>query len=599
MKQFFLTMAGVFAGLLLFFVLIPFLVIASFIGAASKPKDTTPAQAVLQLDLRGGMSDQEPQNPFAAFGGGSGLSVISVVETLRHAEGDNKVKGVFVRLPEGGMSPAAADELRQAFLHFRKAGKPVWAHSQGLYPSGVVTSTYMLGASADQLWMQPDSAFQATGFAGEDIFFKRFFDKYGVKADFEQRQEYKNAVNPYLFDDYTPAHRESSLSWMTSIYRTAVLTAAIDRKKEPIAFVRTFEAGPYSAEDAKAKGLIDGVGQVRDTAQAMLAKAGPKAELVDFEDYMGKAGRATRAASAMKGGSAIAVIGAEGPIMTGAGGGGNPFGGDQTVWSDDVADSFYQAIEDKDVKAIVFRVSSPGGSDTASEQILAAVKAARKAGKPVVVSMGTYAASGGYWISSDASAIVAQPTTLTGSIGVYGGKFVLGEALSRFGIDIRQTAVGGEYANAFGSAAEFNPTQRAAFAGWMDRIYEGFVRRVSEGRKLPPERVREIAKGRVWTGVQARQLKLVDQIGGYYDAIDVAKRLAKIEGDVRIKHIDGGGSPFEAFERLFGISSTSIRTVAAAAWILGDPRAEAVMDEMASARLRERGAMVLAPTPLR
>lgn len=596
MKQFFLTMAGVFAGLLVFFVVVPFLLIMSIVASA-QPKDTTPSVAVLQLDLRDGLTDQDPQNPFAMFGG-SGMSVISVIEALKHAQTDDKVKGVFVRLPEGGMAPAAADELRQAFLRFRQAGKPIWAHSQGLYPSGVVSSTYMLGAAADQLWMQPDSAFQATGFAVEDMFFKRLFDKYGVKAEFEQRREYKNAVNPYLFDNYTAAHKESELSWMTSIYRTAVLTAAIDRKKEPIAFARVFEAGPYSAQEAKAKGLIDGVGQVRDTSEALLAKAGKKAKLVDFYDYMTSVRREAKAASALGSKPAIAVIGAEGPIMTGTSGGGNPFGGDETVWSDDVAESFYKAIEDKDVKAIVFRVSSPGGSDTASEQILAAVRAAKKAGKPVVVSMGTYAASGGYWISSDASAIVAQPTTLTGSIGVYGGKFVLGDALGRFGVDVRQTAVGGEYASAFGTGETFNPAQRAAFAGWMDRIYEGFVTRVSEGRRIPADRVREIAKGRVWTGVQARQLKLVDQIGGYYEAIDRAKALASLKGEVRIKHIGGAASPFEAFEKMFGISSASLRTVAAAGWVLGDPRAEAILDEMATARLRERGATVLAPTPV-
>jgi protease-4 len=597
MKQFLLTMAGVFAGLFLFFVLIPFVLIASIVASA-QPKDTTPAQAVLQLDLREGLTDQEPQSPFAAFGG-SGMSVISVIETLKHAETDTKVRGVFVRLPEGGMAPATADELRQAFLRFRKAGKPIWAHSQGLYPSGVVTSTYMLGASADQLWMQPDSSFQATGFAAEDMFFKRFFDRFAIKPEFEQRREYKNAVNPYLFDDYTPAHRESQLSWMTSIYRTAVLTAAIDRKKEPIAFTRAFESGPYSAEEARANGLIDGVGQVREVSDALLAKAGKKAELVDFHDYQSGVKARARAGGALGGKPAIAVIGAEGPIMTGTGGGGSPFATDQNVWSDDVADNFYKAIEDKDVKAIVFRVSSPGGSDTASEQILAAVKAARKAGKPVVVSMGTYAASGGYWISSDASEIVAQPTTLTGSIGVYGGKFALGEALGRFGIDVRQVGVGGDYAGAFGTAEGFSQGQRAAFSAWMDRIYEGFVKRVSEGRKLPPEQVREIAKGRVWTGVQARQLKLVDSIGGYYEAVERAKALAKIEGEARIKHIGGSGSPFEALEKLFGVSSTSIRTLAAAGWILGDPRAEAIMDEMATARLRERGATVLAPTPIR
>jgi protease-4 len=596
MKQFLLTMAGVFAGLLVFFVVIPFLLIMSIVASA-QPKDTTPSAAVLQLDLRDGLTDQDPHNPFAMFGG-SGMSVISVIEALKHAQTDDKVKGVFVRLPEGGMAPAAADELRQAFLSFRQAGKPIWAHSQGLYPSGVVSSTYMLGAATDQLWMQPDSAFQATGFAVEDMFFKRLFEKYGVKAEFEQRREYKNAVNPYLFDNYTAAHKEAELSWMTSIYRTAVLTAATDRKKEPIAFARVFEAGPYSAEEAKAKGLIDGVGQVRETSDALLAKVGKKAKLADFADYMATVRREATTGSVMGGKPAIAVIGAEGPIMTGTSGGGNPFGGEETVWSDDVAEAFYTAIEDKDVKAIVFRVSSPGGSDTASEQILAAVRAAKKAGKPVVVSMGTYAASGGYWISSDASSIIAQPTTLTGSIGVYGGKFVLGDALGRFGVDVRQTAVGGEYASAFGTGEAFNPDQRAAFAGWMDRIYEGFVKRVSEGRKIPAAQVRELAKGRVWTGVQARQLKLVDQIGGYYDAIDKAKALANLKGDVRIKHIGGAGSPFEAFEQMFGVSSTSLRTLAAAGWVMGDPRAEAILDEMATARLRERGATVLAPTPI-
>jgi protease-4 len=283
--------------------------------------------------------------------------------------------------------------------------------------------------------------------------------------------------------------------------------------------------------------------------------------------------------------------------MTGNGSGGSPFGGDQTVWSDEVAKAIYDAAEDKSVKAIVFRVSSPGGSDTASEQILAAVNAARKAGKPVVVSMGTYAASGGYWISSQADSIVAQPTTLTGSIGVYGGKFVLGDALGRFGVDVRGTTVGGDYAGAFGTEASFNQGQKAAFAGWMDTIYEGFVQRVASGRKMPVEKVRELAKGRVWTGAQARQLGLVDKLGGFYDAVDEAKRLAGIKGDVKLKVMGGPKSPFEALEKLFGVSSASIKTLAAAAWVFGDPRAEALMDEMAQTRLRERGATVMAPSP--
>jgi len=428
------------------------------------------------------------------------------------------------------------------------------------------------------------------------MFFKRFFDKYGVKAEYEQRYEYKNAVNPYLYNDYTPAHRESALSWMGSVYQTAINHAAADRKVDPARLVKVLEAGPYSAQEARAHGLIDRVGQVQETRDIALSRAGKGAKLIDFSDYASR----SKAAAGNKSGPTIAVIGAEGPIMTGTGGNASPFSGDSTVYSDDVAKALYDAAADKDVKAIVFRVSSPGGSDTASEQILAGVKAAKAAGKPVVVSMGTYAASGGYWISSQASAIVAEPSTLTGSIGVYGGKFALGEALSRFGVDTRQVHVGGDYAGAFGTGEGFTPDQRAKFSGWMDRIYAGFVTRVAEGRKLPEARVREIAKGRVWTGEQALKLGLVDELGGFYQAVDKAKALANIKGDVKLKTMNGSPSPFEALERALGVSSTSVRTLAASAWLLGDPRSQAIMDQLATARLRAApsGASVLADTPV-
>lgn len=595
MKQFLLTMAGVFVGLLLFFVGVPFVLITMAAGAA-KPA-AVPSNAVLSLDLRGGLTDQDPQSPFAAFSKQS-RSVMSIVDGLRRAEKDDKVKAVLIRLPETGVAPAAADEIRLAVKRFRAAGKPVFTHSQGLYPVGIVTSTYMLGASADEFWMQPNAPFQAVGVASEELFFKRFFDKYGVKAEYEQRYEYKNAVNPYLYSDYTPAHRESTLSWMTSVYESALGFAAADRKKEPAALRAALEAGPYDARDALAKGLIDKVGQVKDVQTEALKRAGTSGKLVDFDDYIAAA-KAVEAVSGA-GKPVIAVVNAEGPIITGAAQNGSPFGDGQTIYSDDISKALYDAAEDKDVKAIVFRVSSPGGSDTASEQILAAMRAAKAAGKPVVVSMGTYAASGGYWISSEASSIVAEPTTLTGSIGVFGGKFAVGEALSRFGVDVHGLSVGGEYAGAYRMGDGFTSTQRAAFAGQIDKIYDGFITRVAEGRKLPPERVREIAKGRVWTGAQAKPLGLVDEIGGFYQAVDKAKALAGLSGkEVRLKTLPGARSPFDAFKRAFGVSATSIRTLAAAGWLLGDPNAQAAMDQIAQARLRDKGALVLAPTPVR
>ena len=586
MKQFLITAAGVFAGLALFLIGVPVVLVALAANAAGP--EVTPARAVLQLDLRDPLTDQSPQNPLASLGQ-RGASVMSIIEALHRAESDDRVKGLLVRLPEGGVEPGAADELRLAIRRFRAAGKPVIAHSQGLYPSGVVTATYMLGAAADEFWMQPAASFQVTGLAGEDVFLKRFFDKYGVKADYEQRYEYKSAVNGYLHDDYTPAHREEQLSWMGSIYGANLAAASADRKGSPEDLRRTLEAGPYLAEEALKLRLIDRLGQVREAQQALLKRAGDGAEMLDLDDY----GHGRRRLPQT--GPAVAIIEAEGPIVTGKDGAANPFTGGSNIYSDDLAEAIYDAVKAKDVKAIVLRLNSPGGSDTASEQILAAIRAAKAAGKPVVVSMATYAASGGYWVSSEASAIVAQPTTLTGSIGVFGGKFALGPALARYGVDLRQLGVGASYAGAFGTSREFSPLERAAFARWMDEIYDNFVQRVSTGRKLPIERVREIARGRVWTGAQARELGLVDQLGGFYEAVARAKALAKIEGEPRLKRMTPPASPIEALQKLLGVEASATRTLAAAAWLFGDPRAQALLDQAVQARLRDGGAMVLAP----
>ena len=591
MKQFLLTVAGVFAGLVLFFVGVPMLVLAIAANAA-KPA-APPSRAVLTLDLRQSLSDQESQNPLAGFGGGASMSVLSVVQKLHHAETDAHVRGLLLRLPEGGLSPAAADELRLAIKAFRAKGKLVIAHSQGIYPSGSTASTYMVGAAADQFWMQPASSLQAVGMASEELFMKRLFDRYGVRADFERRAEYKNAVNPFLYDDYTPEHREATLSWMGSIHGSALAAAAADRRIAPTALKATLEAGPRDAEDARASGLIDRVGQLAEAQAALLSRAGDGAKLVAFDDYdpdLDEGGHNR---------PVVAVIKAEGAIVTGKAKN-QSLGQGQAVFSDDLAKAFEDAAMDKGVRAIVFRVSSPGGSDTASEQIRAAMLAARAAGKPVVVSMGTYAASGGYWISAGADRIVAQPSTLTGSIGVYGGKFVLGPALARIGIDDRGIAVGGPYADAFGMDEPFTPEQRVAFSAWMDRIYANFITRVAEGRKLPPARVAQIARGRVWTGEQARGLGLVDEIGGFYQAIAAAKQLAKIDAgqDVRLKLLPARRSPFDMLQQALGVSATGVKTLAALGWVMGDPRAQSLLDSAVRARLGAQGSTVLAETPL-
>ena len=593
MKQFFLTVAGVFAGLFLFLVVVPFVLIAVAIGSASS-KEPTPAHAVLELDLREGLTDQTPTNPFAAFGG-SGLSTLQVVDTLAQAAEDGRVKVLLIRLPEaGGVTPAAADEIRQAVRRFRRSGKPVIAHSQGFQPMGTSISAYMLGASASELWMQNTASFQVAGFSADSIFLGRAFDKYGVNAQFEQRYEYKNAVNEFTESDFTPAHREAMTAWMGSIYASAIANAAQDRRLTPQALRATIEAGPYSSAQALQRRLIDKIGQVEEAEAEARRRAGRGAEIVEFQDYASSKGE--RSGS---GRNAIAIVGGEGAIMTGTGGGGDPFGGGSSIRSDDLAEALYDAVEDRAVKAIVFRVSSPGGSPEASEQILAAVRAAKAAGKPVVVSMGDYAASGGYWISSEANWIVAQPTTLTGSIGVFGGKFVLADALGRFGVDMRNLSIGGDYAGAFSPSEPFTAEQRAAFAASIDRTYEEFIARVSTGRRLPPARVREIARGRVWTGAQARELGLVDQLGGLEEAIAKARQLARIpdEESVRFKRFPTPESPFEALSEMFGVSGEAARVLVGIGGVMNDPTAEAAVRRIRTERARASGASVLADQP--
>ena len=222
--------------------------------------------------------------------------------------------------------------------------------------------------------------------------------------------------------------------------------------------------------------------------------------------------------------------------------------------------------------------------------------AAKAAGKPVVVSMGDYGASGGYWISSQANEIVAEPSTLTGSIGVFGGKLAIGPALAKFGIDIHGLSVGGDYAGAFGAEGPMTPTQRAAFSAWMDKIYQGFVTRVAQGRRLPVDRVMEIAKGHVWTGAQAKDLGLVDQIGGYQVALQRAEALAGLTGEVRVRTFPTTQSPFAALLRLFGGGDAdSARLLLGVSDAPRDPITRDLIETLHQAHLRAEGATVLAP----
>ena len=594
MKQFLITSAAVVFSLTLFFIGLPIILLAGIVSAA-KPAPA-PGPMVLTLDLRQGLADQDPASPLG-FIQSRGISVVGLDGALRRAASDNRVKGLLIRLPEGGAPPASADELAADIRRFRRSGKPVIAFSQGIYPSGVTTASYLLGAASGAFWMQENASLQSVGVSVEETFYKRAFDKFGVKADFQQRYEYKNAVNPYLYDDFTPAHREAELGWLTSVYEHDTEAAAADRRLAPAALRRLLEAGPYGAEEAAAKGLIDHVGDEHQAEETLLASAGEGAKLVDVNAYRALL-RRTPLSGAQTSAPKIALIQAEGEIVTGGRKTGD-FSTNATIYSDDLSRALYDAAHDGAVKAIVLRISSPGGSDTASEQILTAMRAAKAAGKPVVVSMGVYAASGGYWVSCQASRIVAEPTTLTGSIGVFGGKLVLGPALARFGVDLHDLSVGGDFASAYRAGAPFTPGQRARISAWMDHIYNGFVERVAVGRRLPVDRVRAIAKGRVWTGAQALKLGLVDQLGGLEDAIGAAKQLAGLSTSqpVILQELPRRETPFEAIQHALGAGGASLKTLMTIAAVLDEPRVQSLVSDLVRAEAPPSTQSTLAPGP--
>jgi protease-4 len=268
--------------------------------------------------------------------------------------------------------------------------------------------------------------------------------------------------------------------------------------------------------------------------------------------------------------------------------------------SDTLSDALTDAAEDDKVKAIIFRVNSPGGSAIASDQIWDAVNRAKESGKPVIISMGQYAASGGYYVAANADKIVAMPTTLTGSIGVYGGKIALGELHDKLGYNVAAISKGGEYTAAYASGESWTPELREKYRRSMEDIYTDFTGRVAEGRDLPIERVREIAKGRVWTGTQAKEIGLVDELGGFMRAIEIAKAEADIDADtkVRLKTFPKPLSTSEQIEQLLSGSVSAGGDLAALTELLSTPQAQALLAASKAANTSAEDRSLMADMPV-
>ena len=391
--------------------------------------DGTPANTVLTLDLRQGLPDSAngPRLPLSA----RPLTVMDLIFTLDAAGHDARVKGVVVRLGGGGVSLAQAEEIATAFQRFRASGKFVIAQATAFFGAGM--GDYLTAAAADQIWVQPKSGFAVSGAGAGEIFLRGLFDKIHAEPQIAKRAEYKSAADMYMEKTMTGPDREQLNAVMQSWYDAAVTAAATDRHLGKQAAAAAFEASPQFAEDARQKGLVDRLGYDDDALAAALAKAGAGAKPFKIADYpLPENGFAK---------PNIAVIEAAGEIVDGTAKG-SVFDAGAGIASDDMSEAIRQAARDTGIKAIVLRVDSPGGSVTASDQILDAVKKAQAKGKPVVVSMAGLAASGGYYISASANKIVAEPGTLTGSIGVLTGKVSVGKSLDMVGVGFDQVSVG-------------------------------------------------------------------------------------------------------------------------------------------------------------
>ncbi|HFB55257.1 MAG TPA: signal peptide peptidase SppA [Hellea balneolensis] len=547
MRQFFISLlgsiVGFFVALFLMFIFFA-MIIGLAVQSASSQKTKPKGGIILNMDLRVPMRDHGNSNPLF---GGNAPTLINTVRTLHRAKSDDKVKGLFLRANGWGMSPSTAEELRLAIKDFQSSGKFVIAWAQGF--EGTSFSGYHGVSTADEIWLQDTTGFALSGYRAEIEFLGGVLDKFDAKPEFIKFHEYKNAVNTYTETTLTPAHKESMTSLLQSLSDTTLDQIANDRNMSTNQLVDFFAGSPYSAEQAKEFGLIDKLGHYAAAREYAKEKAGKGSSFQDITDY---------GTGINLSGPVIAFVGGQGTILPGnSSDGSNPFSNNVTMGGDTVSKALMKAAKDKNVKAIVFRVNSPGGSPAASDQIWDAVRRAKEEGKPVVVSMGQYAASGGYYVAANADRIVAMPMTITGSIGVFGGKVVLKDTLAKIGYNIEAINTGGEYASVHSAFEPWSASNREGYRRSLESIYKDFTSRVAEGRNLPLERVLEIAKGRVWTGAQAKEIGLVDELGGFMKALNVAKELADIDADkdVRIKIFPRALTTQEQLEQILNVSA--------------------------------------------
>src|ERR1700689_210575 len=479
---------------------------------------------ILELDLTDGIGEGPVTDPVSAIMSRRKVRLPDTIERLRRAPHDARARALVVKGGGGGIGLARMQEIREAVPAFRESGKlaVAWAETFGEFTHGNVP--YSLATAFERIYLQPSGTLGLTGIAVEQLFLHDALAKIGVAFESAKRYEYKSAADNLTERGFTPPAREASERLAASVAEQISAAIAERRGKTPTQARALLDRGPFLAADALTEGLVDALGY-RDEVYADVRKeAGPDATLQYVARYQrthALAQRARRLPSRRQG--FVAVIYASGPIRQGRSTR-SPLGG-TAMGSDTVAAALRSALADEQARAVLLRVNSPGGSAVASDTIWREVVRLRVAGKPVVVSMSDVAASGGYYIAMAAAVIVAQPATPPGWIGVIIGKPVVEEALGRVGITTDSVAEGAR-ARMFTPFHPFTEDEWDRINSWLDLVYTDFVTKAADGRRMTPERMGELARGRVWTGADAAANGLVDELGGMAEAAGIVRRRA-------------------------------------------------------------------------
>jgi protease IV len=499
----------------------------------SRLRQRQTAPLILELDLTDGVPDGPVTDPLSAVLSLRKIRLPDLIEGLRRASRDDRVRALVVKVGGSRLGLARIQEIREAVAGFRESGKlsVAWAETFGEFTHGNLP--YYLATAFDRIYLQPSGALGLTGVAVEQLFLHDALAKIGVGFQSAKRHEYKTAADSLTERGFTGPAREAAERLAASLAEQLSAAIAERRGKTVEAARALLDRGPFLAPDALAEGLVDALGY-RDEVYADVRKeAGPEAIL----QYVGRYQRAhllTQRARRLPNPRErlVAVIYASGPIRQGRSSRG-PVGGG-AMGSDTVASALRSATSDERVRAVLLRVNSPGGSAVASDVIWREVVRTRAAGKPVVVSMSDVAASGGYYISMAADVIIAQPGTITGSIGVITGKPVFEEALGRAGITTDSVAEGAR-ATMFAPTHPFTEDEWERINAWLDAIYQDFTEKAAAGRRMPVARMHELARGRVWTGADAVANGLVDDVGGLQAAAEIARRRAGLPATAPVR----------------------------------------------------------------